>query len=318
MRKPYQLAVILCFVVAVSSCNSSSKKESLNKASSQTYDEMAPPAPMQGDSVSMSSSAAVVNKKESDHNFIRTADIKFKVKDVVKATYAIEDVTARCGGFVTLSDLKSDVQYSNETAVSDDSTLESTYYTVTNTMTIRVPVTRLDTVLRSLGKLVEFMDYRTIKADDASLQLLANKMLQKRTEQGEQRIAQDIDKHGKKLGETVNAEESAMDKQEQHDNAKLANMMLNDKISYSTITLDLYQNKNVRRELVANDKSIRAYEPGFGKKLIGELQSGWHALEAVILFLIGLWGPILLIVVAFYAFFKIRAYLSRVGSKSVE
>jgi hypothetical protein len=307
MRKPYQLALFLCFIVAITSCNSSSKRESLNKSGSQTYDEILPPAPLAGDSTApMSSSAAVVNKKDSVHKFVRTADIKFKVKDVVKATYAIEDITTKSGGFVTLSDLKSDVQYSNEAAVSDDSTLESTYYMVTNTMTIRVPVTKLDTVLRSIGKLVDFMDYRTIKADDASMQLLANKMLQKRTEQGEQRIAKDIDRHGKKLGETVNAEESALSKQEERDNAKLANMMLNDQINYSTVTLALYQNKNVRRELVPNDKSIRAYEPGFGRKLVEELQTGWHALEAVILFLVGLWGPILLIVIAIWGFLKIK------------
>ena len=45
--------------------------------------------------VMVSSSAAVENKKDSTHKFIRTAELKFKVKSVIKSTYNIEDITAR-------------------------------------------------------------------------------------------------------------------------------------------------------------------------------------------------------------------------------
>ena len=57
----------------------------------------------------VSSSAAVVNKKDSTHKFIRTADLKFKVKSVIKSTYNIEDLTARQGGFVTYTNLSSNI-----------------------------------------------------------------------------------------------------------------------------------------------------------------------------------------------------------------
>ena len=56
-----------------------------------------------------SSSAAVENNKDSVHKFIRTADLKFKVKDVVQSTYTIENITNVHGGFVTYTNLSSTI-----------------------------------------------------------------------------------------------------------------------------------------------------------------------------------------------------------------
>ena len=79
------------------------------------------------------------------------ADIKFKVKNVPKSTYAIEDATTKFGGFVTYTNLQSTISEKNETKVSQDSTLETTKYIVENNITIRVPNTRLDTVIKTIG-----------------------------------------------------------------------------------------------------------------------------------------------------------------------
>ena len=55
------------------------------------------------------SSNAAVEKKESNRKFVRTADLKFKVKNVAKSTYAIENIVSKNGGFVTFTDLKSNI-----------------------------------------------------------------------------------------------------------------------------------------------------------------------------------------------------------------
>ena len=257
----------------------------------------------------LSSSAAVEKNKDPERKFIRTADIKFKVKNVIKSTYTIEDVTTRFGGFVTYTSLKSNIDNKVTTPVSADSTLEMTYFTVSNDMTIRVPNTSLDTTLKSIAKLVDFMDYRIIKADDVGLQILANKLTQRRTEHSEQRISRQIDSKGKKLNDGVAAEENVLGKQEQADNAAIANMDLNDKVRYSTISLNLYQRQEVKKELVQNDKNIKAFEPGFGTKLLSSLKTGWEVLEDFLLFLVRLWAPILIIIGLYLLYRKYRARL---------
>ncbi len=118
----------------------------------------------------ISSSAAVVNSKDTTHRFIRTADLKFKVKSVVKATYTIEDIVARQGGFVTYTNLGSQINYSTTTAISADSSLVTNWYTVTNTLVLRVPNVKLDTTLKLIGRTIDFLDYRVIKAEDVALQ----------------------------------------------------------------------------------------------------------------------------------------------------
>jgi hypothetical protein len=74
------------------------------------------------------SSSAAVEDQNSKRKFIRTADARFKVKDVAQSTYKIENVTKSCGGFVTLSELRSSVTENDETQVSQDSLLKTTRY----------------------------------------------------------------------------------------------------------------------------------------------------------------------------------------------
>ncbi len=137
---------------------------------------------------SISSSAAVEDNKDTTRKFIRTAELKFKVKSVIKSTYDIEEITNRHGGFVTLTSLISDIDNVTTTAVSADSSLETTYYKVTNSITLRIPNTKLDTTLKEISRNIDFLDYRTIKAQDVALQILSNNLTQKRASQNEERL----------------------------------------------------------------------------------------------------------------------------------
>jgi hypothetical protein len=175
---------------------------------------------------SISSSAATVNKN-SNRKFIRTVEVKFKVKNVAKSTYAIEDATSKFGGFVTYTNLTSNIFDENRTKISPDSTLVTAKYKVQNNITIRVPNTKLDTVIKTIAKQIHFLDYRIIKADDVSLQMLSNQMAQRRGISSEKRLENAIDNEGKKLKEIANAEENLNNKKEQNDAAKIENLCLN-------------------------------------------------------------------------------------------
>ncbi|NVO19784.1 MAG: DUF4349 domain-containing protein [Bacteroidetes bacterium] len=250
----------------------------------------------------VSSSAAMEDTKDSVHKFIRTADLKFKVKNVIRSTYDIEDITKRQGGFVTYTNLESTIANVTTTNISADSTLETTYYSVTNTLTLRVPNTRLDTTLKEISRNIDFLDYRVIKADDVALSILSNNLTQKRMSGNEQRLTNAIDKRGKKLTETTDAEETLLDKQEQSDDAYIRNLSLKDRIQFSTINILIYQRQTLNRELIANEKSIKEYEPGLGRKILDALVSGWSMLESVLVFLVDLWGLFLFAIVAYFLY----------------
>ncbi len=251
----------------------------------------------------ISSSAAVEDGRDSTRKFIRTAGMKFRVKSVISSTYDIEAITARRGGFVTYSGLNTNVDNITTTAVSPDSLLETTYFTVSATITLRVPNTLLDTTLKEIAANIEFLDYRIIKADDVALLMLSNNLAQKRAARAEERLTRAIDEKGKKLNETTRAEDLLLSRQDMADQARLSNLSLTDQVNFSIVNLIIYQRQSIKRELVASYKDITAYEPGFGKKMAHALHTGWKVLEYIILFLANLWA-IFLFALAIYLLYR--------------
>ena len=179
---------IVLFLLVVIIANSCKKAESSPKTIYESNDI---------DTFIVSSSAAL-EPKNSNRKFVRTADIKFKVKNVANSTYAIENTTNKFGGFVTYTNLQSTISDKSETKINQDSTLEITKYRVENNITIRVPNIRLDTVIKTIAKQIDFLEYRIIKADDVSLQMLSNQLTQNRTENQKKRSKKAIDTKGKK------------------------------------------------------------------------------------------------------------------------
>lgn len=260
------------------------------------------------DSTSVVSSSAAVENKNSNRKFVRTADVKFKVKNVAKSTYAIEDATTKFGGFVTYTNLQSNIHSEDRTKVSQDSTLVTTKYKVDNNITIRVPNTKMDTVIKTIAKQIHFLDYRIIKADDVTLQMLSNELAQKRSNSSEKRLENAIDSKGKKLNQVVKAEETLDAKKEQNDASKLQNLSLQDQVNFSTLTLNIYQDESIKQEMVANEKSINAYRPNIGLQIWDSVKTGWFMLEHIISFVVVLW-PFALI--GFLGFLGYKKFLKK-------
>jgi len=254
------------------------------------------------------SSNAVVDPKNSNRKFVRTADIKFKVKNVAKSTYAIEKIIATHGGFVTFTDLKSTINDSNTTKISQDSILETIKYTVDNSITFRVPNTTMDTVLRAMVKEIDFLDNRLIKADDVSLQMLSNKLTQKRLQKSQARLEKGIDSKGKILNQIVAAEDTVLNKDTDTDVALLSTLSLEDQVNFSTVTLYLYQRETTKSEVLKNEKNVNAFRANIGLQIVDSLKTGWYMLEAIISFVVQLWSIILLIIIGFFIY---RNYLKK-------
>ena len=259
------------------------------------------------DSTAVSSSAAV-EKTDSKQKFIRTADIKFKVKNVVRSTYAIENTVQKFGGFVTYTNLQSTIQNQIKTKISQDSTLETTKFTVENNITIRVPNTQLDTVIKSIAKQIDFMDFRVIKADDVSLKLLSNQLSQKRSAIIEKRVEKAIDEKGKKINDIIEAENTLANQKEANDNRTIDNLSLQDQINFSTVTLQLYQNETIRQEIMASEKNSNSYKPNLGIQILDSLKNGWYVFESIFVFLITLWPFVL---IGSGGFFLYKRYIKK-------
>ena len=291
MNKNTKIVLTLLALGLVLSCKESASTENAAYAEDAVTD-----------STSVISSSAAVENKNSNRKFVRTADVKFKVKNVAKSTYAIEDATTKFGGFVTYTNLQSNIHSENRTKVSQDSTLVTTKYKVDNNITIRIPNTKMDTVIKTIAKQIHFLDFRIIKADDVSLQMLSNELAQKRSNSSEKRLENAIDSKGKKLNQIVKAEETLDAKKEQNDASKLQNLSLQDQVNFSTLMLNIYQDESIKQEMVANEKSINAYRPNIGLQIWDSIKTGWFMLENIISFLVVLWPFILIGIFGFLGY----------------
>lgn len=300
-------SLFFCIAIVIYSCSSGHKRyesEATEFAVAEEKVEFATEEHEAADNQSgmrtaISSSAATIGRQDSSRKFIRTVDIRFKTKNVVQAVYAIEDIAAKHRGFIQHSNLRSNRSHVENIKISKDSTLELTYYTIVNEMIIRVPSAELDVMLKGIVPWIDYLDYREIRADDVSLMLLKNQLAQKRERKGAERIESAIDNRGKKLTETIEGEEVRQDRERRADEAVISNFSMQDKIEYSTITLNIYQREAVKKELIPNEKNIDAYQPSFGSRLLEALKWGGNAIIEVVLFIANLWAFILVGVLIF-------------------
>ena len=249
------------------------------------------------------SSSAAKESSDTTRKFIRTAEMKFRVKDAYKTSMTLENVALRFEGFVTYTHLESITNRTEITPISADSSLETIYYTVKNDITIRVPNYNLDTTLRTIAHFIDYLDYRTIKAQDVSLDLLANQMAEKRISKHTERLTDAIDGKGKKLKETTSAEESLYNKEADKEKSILSSLSIKDKIDFSTIYLNIYQRQAIKRTVIENHKNIDKYEPGLFAQIGESLKTGWHVLKAIIIGLVKIW-PLFLIGIVIWLVIK--------------
>ncbi len=249
----------------------------------------------------LSSSAAIQRGRDTSRRFVRTANLHFKVKNVIKATYTIEDITNHFGGIVTYTHLQSTVNNTTTIPVSADSSLETLYFTMVNTITLRVPVAKLDTTLKCIAPLVDFLDYRTIKTDNVSFDIFSNLLEQQRMFRHNARLSKDVDNtKAKKLSDVTDAEDNITASEADADNIKVDIFRREDSIEYSVVTMYIYQRQSFKRVLIPNDKNISAYEPSFGHKLVTAIKYGWSSLLSLILGLIEIWWVLILLGLIFY------------------
>jgi len=247
----------------------------------------------------ISSTAAVVSK-DTIRKFIRTADLKFRVQDVRSATLKIEDIVGAHKGFVTYTELRSQQMGYKVVPFSEDSAYEIIRFQVVNNMTLRVPNTELDSTIRAIGKLAEFIDYRIIRARDIRFILKQKELAMKRLKKYDNRISNAIDNKGNRLNDISQAEENRLNRQEESDNNLLDEMTMNDSIDFSTVQINIYQGIQTSKILVEREKEIPAYKPSFDKRLGNGVMVGWKVIEYLILGIVNLWSVLLVVGVTLF------------------
>ncbi|POS02724.1 uncharacterized protein DUF4349 [Flavobacterium croceum DSM 17960] len=305
MKKQIIYVAVVATALSFYSCKNS---ESIENASTETVSESKSSSVIDSTTVP-SSSAAIVKKGEK--NIIRKADINFEVKNAIQSTQKIEDAVTHLGGIVSFTNLQSNIVDNDEQKISSDSVLKTVKYNVENTMTLRVPNTKLDTVVKQILKEVSFLNNRKIEAEDVTLQIIANTMAQKRKQEVSNKMRHAIDKKDSKLNQTLQAEDKVDATKEALDTYTLNNLDLKNQTEMSTITLHFYQPETFTQTIIPQAKSLNYYRPHIGTQIFESIKTGWYTLEDSIAFIVKLWSVILLAFLGWLAYKKGSVWLKK-------
>lgn len=245
------------------------------------------------------------------HQFIRTADLQCKVKDLMHCNQRIEDLAKISGGYVESSEITSEKENVNCIRFKKDSVLEQTHYTSRASLRLRIPSVATDSVLREITAMAVFVDHRISGSNDVKWQLYSNVLAEKRFADYNKRVKEKIDRSNARIDKVTEAEEKILEKHELADNGRIETYTLGDKVNYSTIQVQLYEDQKVMSRVTAAPNAVQEYVPSFLGKLGDALLNGFELLKNLILFFANIWSVLLIMALLFFGIKKTINYYTR-------
>jgi Domain of unknown function (DUF4349) len=250
--------------------------------------------------------SSIASDSVANRQFIRSVNTKFSVENVYQSTQQIEAVVHQNNGFLTLSDLQSHETRREQIEMSEDSLLEIKYFEVENSIQFRVPTVRLDTVLRQIGKQCNYLDYRSIKAEEVTFDWQTVKANTETLQKHDNRLRHAIDKKGQKLNEIANTEEILLDREIETNNAKTHGRQMADEINFSTVKITIYQPQTVAKSLIANTNQTAIQKSPFVFRANRALRAGWDFMQNILLFLVTGWAIWLILIGVWLVWRKVK------------
>ncbi len=296
MKTTYiRLTFAASFLAAVCSC----KKGEVSKAELNAYATADSAAAIPSDSISSTASIRVKDKQ-----FIKTADVNMEVKNVYEATVSIEKSVQELGGFVTRSEMKSNVVSEETYNTSDEEAVLIKKYQTENGMQVRVPSEKLGELLTLINERKLFLHTRSIHAEDVTSDIKYAALESNRVKKNETNISRLKPGKDQVKLDNENASESNIQ--------QLNSMNVTDQLKYSTV--DIYIKEpgiRIAAIPVSNSENIdNQYRFDFIYSIKTAFKEGYYLIQKIIAGLIAIW-PILLIAAVVAYFIRKRKTLKK-------
>jgi cell division protein FtsB len=253
-------------------------------------------------------SAAVADQKEDaaknippslpEQKFLRTATLKFEVNNVEQASDYIEKKTRQMGGYVGNSSVNSSLLNDDLISVSPDSLIKSTRYSLSGNLMLRIPDNRLDSLLGEIQSLSIFLDSRIVTADDVSLKILENQLNRQRARTSNQRLSHYSERSKNRLRDLQSTDNTIDERTGISDEALLNNLLLQQQVQYSTVTVSISQEPVVLTKLIAKEKIIPPYREPFFKRLAASFSGSFSDLEEIAVGIFRFWILLVIILIS--------------------
>jgi len=287
MKPKMKLALVAGVVLLGASC----KQKSYETDKLNSY----------ADSTTTSSVDTVAQK------LVKTADIRFKVKNVSQASEDISALVSKDSGVVIHHKVSVSIEQTHDVPLNNDSLMRVLAFNTNADMMVKLPVEKVDNFLNSVTRMGIYVTERRMDIEDRSLDYLEAKLkVRNRAELvAKERAGKVVIKDPTAV---INLKDDLVDGQ-------INNKRIDDAVKYSVISLNFYQSNTIYKEVVANDDPS-AYDLSFFKRMSNSIDNGWHMLADLIVAITNLWAFILAAIVSWLIFIKRKQIWRTVGMKS--
>ncbi len=213
---------------------------------------------------------------ESDRKVIKTAEIRFQVKDLNSTTNEIKRISENYSGSIA-----------NMSQVNNN-------YEISNHITVRIPSEKLDSFLAEVEKESIFTNYKRISAQDVTEEFLDITTRLNTKKEVRNRYIEILRDKAKSVEDILNAEEKIRVIQEEIESIEGRIKYINNKAALSTININIYQE-------VEYVSKPNVYKKPFITKVKEGFSNGWSLIVNIVIGLINIW-PIILIFIIFLIF----------------
>lgn len=275
LKSRFKISVLLLCVLSIG-CNNNSYKEDVMANTVEVSEDF-----------EIAESEKIISKHKTDLNnvtlnlkIIKSATARYKVKNVKKATQQIKLIAKKHGAYI------SDLRFQND------------LYKKENRFTIKVPQKYFDTVMDSVNNVVDFVEYENITTKDVTEEYIDLETRLKTKLEVKTRYESILRKNAKTVEDILKTEDKLRIIQEEIESAQGRLKYLTNKVSFSTIQIDLYESVDYVEE-------PESYTKTFLDKAKQGVSNGWFFIESFIVVLINIW-PLLIVGIVAYIFIRKR------------
>ena len=251
-----KLGIIFLFLLLVFSCDTNNER---SEAVSLMDEEIE------------NSSNIDIEKPEipADRKIIWNADLEFQVKDLDESTKDISKLCSKYNAFISHMNLT------------------SSNYEVSNRITIRVDNEHFNKLINDIKGTSTFIRKIEIKSNDVTEEFIDIESRLKTKKDVRERYIDILRNRSGEIKDVIAAEDAIRKITEEIEAKEGRLRYLQDKVSQSTIDLEIYQKVDFQSE-------PETFEKGFFTKAKESLETGWSIIIEILLLLLSIW-PIILI-----------------------
>lgn len=240
---------------------------------------------------------------DSTRAYITSGQLRMEVKNIIKAKSDITQIIKQQKGFILSSELNNQVNWEKNIAINSDSSQLYKSVTSSNSFSVLVPQSTLDSTVGLLEAYGIYVDKSSIGAQDISSTIKSNS----EKEEGDAFIAK-----SKKLKTSVASLQYQKELIDERNASKRFSSELAYQQKYSRLNIDIYAAPQIFQQVVVNNTAYDKVNEPFGYSVKLAIQDGIYTFQSFLLLLIKFWLviPFVLFVILGWKAIKKRKRIS--------